>query len=150
MQLRGERRADMRVLVCGGRKFGQGAGETHALYRAMDAAHAHKPITTLIHGAAPGADSLAGAWAASQGEIEIIEFPADWKTHGRAAGHIRNERMLKEGKPQGVIAFPGGPGTADMTRRARRAGLAVWIPIKEGASTPKAPPADAAGGAERR
>ena len=140
----------MRVLVCGGRKFGQGAGETHALYRAMNAAHSHKPITTLIHGAAPGADSLAGAWAAIQGGIEIIDFPADWKAHGRAAGHIRNARMLREGKPEGVIAFPGGPGTADMTRRAQKAGLPVWIPLKESESTPKAPPPTAEGGADGR
>lgn len=150
MQLRGARRADMRVLVCGGRKFGQGAGESRALYRAMNAAHAHKPITTLIHGAASGADSLAGAWAASQRDIEIIEFPANWKTHGRAAGHIRNARMLEEGKPDGIIAFPGGPGTADMTRRARRAGLPVWTPLKGLASTPKAPPVKPGGGAEGR
>ena len=140
----------MRVLVCGGRKFGQCAGETRALYRAMNAAHAHKPITTLIHGAASGADSLAGAWAASHGEIEIIEFPADWKSHGRAAGHIRNAQMLKEGKPEGVIAFPGGPGTADMTRRARKAGLPVWIPLKERGNRSKAPPATPGGGAEGR
>ena len=33
--------------------------------------------------------------------------------------------MLDEGKPDLVIAFPGGKGTADMARRAREAGIEV-------------------------
>jgi hypothetical protein len=34
--------------------------------------------------------------------------------------------MLDEWQPDGVIAFPGGRGTADMTRRAKESGLKVW------------------------
>jgi hypothetical protein len=33
--------------------------------------------------------------------------------------------MLDEGKPQLVVAFPGGRGTADMIGRARAAGVPV-------------------------
>ena len=29
----------------------------------------------------------------------------DWATHGRAAGPIRNQAMLQEGKPDVVVAF---------------------------------------------
>ena len=37
--------------------------------------------------------------------------------------------MLDEGKPDLVVAFPGGKGTADMTRRAREAGIeAIEVP----------------------
>jgi hypothetical protein len=35
--------------------------------------------------------------------------------------------MLLEGKPDLVVAFPGGKGTADMVRRARKAN----VPVKE-------------------
>jgi hypothetical protein len=35
--------------------------------------------------------------------------------------------MLDEAKPDAVIAFPGGRGTADMTDRALKAGLPVWF-----------------------
>jgi hypothetical protein len=52
---------------------------------------------------------------------------ADWNTHGRAAGPIRNQRMLDEVKPELVVAFPGGRGTADMVRRAREAGVNVYL-----------------------
>jgi hypothetical protein len=47
------------------------------------------------------------------------------KKHGRAARPIRNQRMLDEGKPDLVVAFPGGRGTTDMIRRAERAGVPV-------------------------
>ena len=33
--------------------------------------------------------------------------------------------MLDDGKPDMVVAFPGGRGTEDMMRRARNAGIRV-------------------------
>ena len=66
----------------------------------------------------PGEDHLSH-------NIECLTFPADWKTYGRAAGPLRNARMIAEGKPDLVLAFPGGRGTADMTRKARAAGVEV-------------------------
>jgi hypothetical protein len=65
------------------------------------------------------------AWWAKQFGIQTLAFPADWKTHGKAAGFIRNQRMLDEGKPDLVLGFPGGSGTADMCSRAERAGVRV-------------------------
>jgi hypothetical protein len=57
--------------------------------------------------------------------LEMIEVPAEWETHGRKAGPIRNARML-EHQPQLVVAFPGGGrGTADMIAKAREAGVEV-------------------------
>jgi hypothetical protein len=78
----------------------------------------------IIHGAAPGADTLAGQWAADKG-IPVEAFPADWEKHGRAAGPIRNKQMLDDGKPDLVVAFPGGWGTANMCKQAREAGVRV-------------------------
>lgn len=77
----------------------------------------------MIHGDASGADRLSGEWAASKG-IQVEARPADWSKHGRAAGPIRNSQMLDE-KPELVIAFPGGQGTADMVRKAKQTGLEV-------------------------
>jgi hypothetical protein len=45
------------------------------------------------------------------------------KGEGRHAALIRNERMLNEGKPDAVIAFPGGRGTFHMSRLAESAGV---------------------------
>lgn len=106
----------MRVLVCGGRTF----DDRPMLLRVMDRIHATREITTIIHGAARGADLLAGAWAVMR-RVPVQEFPADWNGHGKAAGPIRNQRMLDEGKPDLVIGFPGGTGTRDMLQRAAAA-----------------------------
>ena len=79
----------------------------------------------MIHGDASGADRLAGEWAKERC-IEVLARPAEWKKHGRAAGPIRNQAMLAE-KPQLVVAFPGGKGTADMVAKAKKAGLEVVV-----------------------
>lgn len=110
----------MRVLVCGGREF----TDWQKLSTELDAMHAQTPFTCVIHGAAKGADEMAGAWAALR-SIHVEPFPADWKTYRRAAGPIRNKRMLDEGKPELVISFPGGRGTANMVKQARAEGLTV-------------------------
>jgi hypothetical protein len=112
----------MRILVCGGREY----ADARALDGALDAIGREMAITHLIHGAARGADSLAAAWAQSRG-IPALAFPADWRKDGRAAGFVRNARMLREGRPELVVAFPGGTGTAHMVRLARAAG----VPVRE-------------------
>lgn len=111
----------MRVLVCGGRYFWQ---QTQ-LYMEMHNVHRVTPITAVIHGGATGADQMAGHWA-RRNNIKEIEFKADWQSHGRAAGPIRNARMLTEGVPDLVMSFHGGRGTLNMVRQAKMAGVKVW------------------------
>ena len=84
----------------------------------------------MIHGCAPGADSLAAEWA-ELNEVAQSRFPADWVKHGRAAGPIRNKTMLQVGKPDMVVAFPGGKGTADMVHKAQAAKVTVTIVFPE-------------------
>jgi hypothetical protein len=81
----------------------------------------------------PGADSLAAAWAMSRG-IPTLAFPADWKKDGKAAGFIRNATMLRDGRPELVVAFPGGKGTAHMVNLARAAGVPVLESAKPSAT----------------
>ena len=110
----------IRVLVCGGRNFNDRA----LLDATLNKLNAERPIRVLIHGGAPGADALADEWARSNG-VNIMRFPADWYAHGRAAGPIRNREMLTIGRPDVVVAFPGGRGTEDMARQAEAAGVPV-------------------------
>jgi hypothetical protein len=113
----------MRILVCGGREF-EDADHLEAF---LDAFHQgpRGPITFVIHGGARGADTLAGEWARLRG-ISCTAYEANWALEGRAAGPIRNKRMLDEGIPDLVIAFPGGRGTANMIRQARERGFEVF------------------------
>jgi hypothetical protein len=112
----------MRVIVCGGRDFEDRDG----LFQAMDAVHKATPITMVVHGAARGADALAGEWAASRG-MAVKASPADWKRYGRSAGPRRNQEMADAGADL-CIAFAGGIGTADMCGRAAAAGIKVMRP----------------------
>lgn len=85
----------------------------------------------LVHGAARGADRMAAGLAEARGFMPIA-VPADWDTHGRAAGGIRNQRMIDEFllpfRDEGITArgfrMPGdSPGTDDMLRRLKAAGI---------------------------
>jgi hypothetical protein len=110
----------VRVLVCGSRHF----NDYELLQRTLDEIR----ISVLIHGAARGADRMAGQYATSRG-IPVEEFPADWNTYGKAAGPIRNSQMLKEGKPVLVVAFrhSASRGTQNMIDQATKAGVPVRI-----------------------
>lgn len=109
-----------RVLVTGGRRF----DDRIAVERTLDTLRRALGIACVIQGGAPGADALAREWAERNG-IEVQTYEADWDHEGPAAGPIRNRRMLLLGKPDRVLAFPGGKGTADMVRQAERAGVRV-------------------------
>ena len=60
--------------------------------------------------------------------VSYAPNPARWAELGRRAGPIRNQEMLDLWVPDGVVAFPGGAGTADMVARARAACVTVWVP----------------------
>lgn len=120
-----ERSGHIRILVCGGRDF----ADRDLVFRTLDALAHRTIIDAVIEGDARGADRIAGYWA-RKGRIKNLKFPilpAEWDAYGKSAGPIRNRRMLAEGRPDLVVAFPGGRGTADMVRAARAAGIDVLI-----------------------
>lgn len=119
------------ILVCGGRGFRNFDWMNDVLNSIChdrgwisDKSGNELPSVRVISGGASGADSLAIRWASENWCLYDI-FPAMWNVYGRRAGHIRNQWMLDEGKPDLVVAFPGGTGTADMMRRARAEGVEV-------------------------
>lgn len=134
----------MRVIVCGGRMFGEvpdflppeelegakckAAGERAFVYDTLD----RYDLSVIAEGGADGADRMAREWAKIR-TVRCLRYYAHWHLHGRGAGPIRNQRMLDEFKPDAVIAFPGGKGTADMVRRAKAAGVRVIEVEQEGA-----------------
>lgn len=110
----------MRVIICGGRKW----CELKYSYYVLDFINKKlHNITTVIQGGAFGADALAAHWAFDR-KIECLEYPADWDRYGKSAGMIRNKQMLEE-KPDLIIAFPGGKGTANMINIARKANIKI-------------------------
>jgi len=121
----------MRLAVTGGRAF---ANRDFVFYQ-LDRWHAGKPIGLLIHGGANGADSLAQEWAIERG-ITYVVFPvtpSEYSEYGRAAPLRRNLRMLIDGAPDDLLAFPGFRGTEHCVQTAlklripvTRAGFYIW------------------------
>lgn len=129
----------MKWLVCGGRHFGidgRFGRERRFIFFMLDLIAGEfcpgypseqKQLPEgieLIAGGATGADTVAVDWAIVNW-LPFKEYPADWDTYGMYAGLQRNKQMLEEGKPDLVIAFPGGRGTAHMVKIAREAGVRV-------------------------
>lgn len=112
----------IKVLVCGGRSY----ADRDFVFDLMDRLHTTHAFSCLVHGGASGADAWGGAWARERG-VPIRRYDADWKTYGNTAGPRRNKLMLEAEMPQMVVAFPGGPGTEDMVKRARKSGFVFWI-----------------------
>lgn len=94
----------------------------------------------LIEGGARGADKLAAEWAKGYTHDSIfkhVQMPADWETHHKAAGPIRNRMMLKkllkgpEDSHRIVFAFHNdlsrSKGTRDMVNIARKYGVPVYV-----------------------
>ena len=115
------------VLVCGGRDF----NDYHFLTKRFDDFRAYikrefdQEVTTIIHGAARGADTLAGHYGKWDDGIEVKAFPAQWNVHGKSAGPIRNQLMLDQ-DPDYVLGFEGGKGTNHMLSIARAKGTTTF------------------------
>lgn len=109
----------LKALVCGGRDY----QDKLFVWNYLDG-YGPPEITEIVSGMAKGVDTFASEWALKYG-FKLHMFPADWKKHGKSAGMIRNREMLVKGKPDIVIAFPGGIGTLGMIKLAEKAGVKV-------------------------
>lgn len=105
------------VAVCGGRDFADREFMADVLEQEI------KATDVVVTGDATGADRLADEWA-RRNYNHVIRIPALWDQYGRAAGARRNA-VIATLSLRLLIAFPGGPGTADMVRKARAAGIEV-------------------------
>lgn len=110
----------MKILVTGGRDY---YNYPH-LFEVLEEYEWHGAPLQLVFGDAKGADYLTKCFALVE-HIPYQEFKANWSKYGAAAGPIRNQKMLDDAKPNLVLAFKGGKGTADMIARAKEAGVEV-------------------------
>lgn len=123
-----------RLLVCGGRTFGWEMEEYKFIIKKLNLLSCeytdftkpekYLPDIVIIEGGAKGVDNVALDWALCN-FCTYETYEADWTTHNKATGPIRNRRILEEGKPDLVVAFPGGKGTANMVKQAKQAGIKV-------------------------
>lgn len=115
----------MRILITGGRNWKDYAVIHNAIIDQTVGLRAEE--VTIVHGDARGADTIAGGVARKFGMTEE-SHPADWNTHHRAAGPIRNQKMVDLGADY-ALAFleEGSKGTADCIKRIKKAGIPLTI-----------------------
>lgn len=111
----------MKVIIAGGRDF-----DNYNQLREKCDEIINSSLTEIISGCAKGADTLGERYAKERG-YNLKLFPADWKTHGRKAGPIRNKQMADYGEM--LIAFWDGKssGTKNMIENAKKLNLKVHI-----------------------
>jgi hypothetical protein len=113
---------DMRVLVCGGRAY----HDQSKVDDVLDTLDWQRSVKAILQGGATGADELARNWA-DRRRIKVRTYIAGKKSTGRASWSKGNQRMITEGKPDLVVAFPGVQRTADLVGRAKAAGVMVLL-----------------------
>ena len=117
------------VLVTGSREM--------VNYKYLESILNRYSIGGIVHGDAHGADTLAQEWA-DLNDVLTARHPVtgeQWKRIGKSAGVLRNQAMLDQHPTISlVIAFPvvGSRGTADMIRRATKAGIDTHIFVGHG------------------
>ena len=101
----------MKVLVCGGRDYNDYDVLKCVMEKVMDCYSAE--VKVVISGLAKGGDKLGERWA-EENDIEVEGYRAEWNKYGKRAGWLRNVRMADEGRPNVIVALPGGRGTKMM------------------------------------
>lgn len=124
------------LLVCGSRDW----SDAEVIRNALKDATEEWGVTHLAHGDARGADKLAASICNDPASdfsrhIGVRGFPAHWNQQGRAAGVLRNQRMLEVANPDACLAFSAVPitrGTQDMVNRCLRAGVPTFLVTPDG------------------
>lgn len=108
------------LLVCGSRYYSNSSTVASVLDE--------YDITEVICGDCKGADSLARTYCIKN-SIKCTVFKAEWDLYGKAAGPIRNKKMVQYVNDDAVvIAFDSsGRGTTSTVNMAKKRGLKVII-----------------------
>jgi hypothetical protein len=115
-----------KVIVAGGRDFNDYALAEKVLHQAVDRLQANGYEMVIVSGMARGADRI-GREYGHHFHVQVDEFPADWDTHGKRAGYLRNEQMANHA--DGLIAFWDGKsrGTMHMIETMKKLGKPIRI-----------------------
>jgi len=110
----------MKVIIAGSRTLTPSTGLLEDCIKASGF-----EITEIVEGGAQGVDAAAKFYA-SERNIAVREFPADWDEHGRAAGPIRNREMARYADACILIWDGRSRGSASMKREADKVGIPVY------------------------
>lgn len=117
-----EEKKPFRVIVAGGRNLPMSGPARDELIVAVCKLLKELGATRVVSGYQRGGDAI-GIMAAQRLRLPIDQYPPDWKTHGKAAGPIRNATMAANA--EALIVMRGGSGTFNMIQAAQRRNLRI-------------------------
>jgi len=115
----------MKIVVTGGRNY----DHRDNIYLTLDKI---KPTSVYVGDCKTGVDKLIEDYCL-ENNISYKVYEANWTLYKKAAGPIRNKKMVKEAKDNGFshcVVFPGGRGTENCKTEAKTVGLDI-IEINE-------------------
>lgn len=128
----------MKLIIAGSRDIKYGS------YRLIEGAIDFFDLidaTEILSGGCSGVDKCAETFAKTQhtddypiidNTLSFTEFTADWDTHGKAAGPIRNKQMAEYGDCLLLIWDGKSKGSSNMKREMEKLGKPVYeIILKE-------------------
>ena len=118
----------MRIIIAGSRTIAGRDGELAVLEAITEAMEAWgiQEVTEIVTGGARGADELGKQFSERFG-IAHKEFPADWDTHGKKAGYLRNVEMADYADALVLVWDGKSKGSKMMKDIAERR----WMPVVE-------------------
>lgn len=109
-----------RVIIAGGRDY-------HNYDTVLEAIEeSGLQIDVVVSGGANGVDALGERYAVEM-NLPLAVFMADWQTHGRAAGPIRNRKMAENADALIAVWDGQSRGTKNMIETATKRGLLVYV-----------------------
>ena len=96
--------SEIRILVCGDRNWTDADRIKDMLSLLVSLAKVAGESVAVIQGGCRGADIIGRAAALDLG-CYVEQYDADWDLHGKAAGPIRNLKMIEDGKPDLALVF---------------------------------------------
>lgn len=118
--------AILKCIIAGGRDFNDFDVLQDTLNWVFDAAIERGDDISIISGTARGADQMGERYATDH-QLHVARYPADWNRYGKSAGYKRNEQMAYEATH--LVAFWDGKsrGTKHMIDIACANGLNVRV-----------------------
>lgn len=115
----------MKLIIAGSRSLDD--SRVHSIIdKCVREAQYASRITEVVSGTAVGIDQAGERWAKIN-HYPIRRFPADWKAHGRPAGHIRNHLMAEYADALLAIWDQNSPGTRNMIQEMKRLNKPYYV-----------------------
>lgn len=112
----------MKLIIAGSRHLDYGYDDIDA---AMGLIRFDEIPDEVVCGGAAGVDEAGKEWAYDTG-TPLKMFEADWETHGKAAGPVRNKQMAEYGDALLLIWDGQSRGSANMKKEMKKLGKPIY------------------------